>query len=62
MSDVLACADTALNEWMIGHCYRMLVASLEHDQRMHWWDRMGYYIKQRSPETIRQIERKKGLA
>lgn len=62
MSEVLTPADAALNEWMISHCYRMLVASKEHDQQMHWWERMGHYIKLRSPETIRQMEREKGLA
>lgn len=59
---MLAPSDTAFIEYMVGHCYRMLVASKDHDQQLHWWSRMGHYIKQRSPETVRAMEREKGLA
>lgn len=49
-------------EVMIKHCYRQMVASKNHDVQMHWWSQMGYYLKKRSPETVRQMEREKGLA
>lgn len=59
---VVAPNEAALLEYCIQHCYLQLVASTEHDQQMHWWSRMGYYLKKRSPETIREMERAKGLA
>lgn len=52
----------AIIERMIECCYRQLIASKDHDVQMHWWSQMGYYLKKRSPETIRQMEREKGLA
>lgn len=54
--------DPAALEIMIKHCYLQMVAAKEHAQQMHWWWQMGYYLKKRSPETVRQMEREKGLA
>lgn len=54
--------DPVALERMISHCCEMMVASKEHDQQIHWWNRMGYYLKKRTPETIRAMEKQKGLA
>lgn len=61
-AEILTPADAAFIEYMIAHCYRMLVASKDHDAQLHWWGRMGHYINQRSPQTVRQMEIDKGLA
>lgn len=58
----VALDEAALLEYMIAHCYRMMVASKEHEVQLHWWSRMGYYLRKRSPETIRRMEGRMGLA
>lgn len=49
-------------EMMIKHCYRQMVSAKEHERQMYWWMQMGCFLKKRSPETVRQMEREKGLA
>lgn len=62
MTETVAAWDPVALELMIEHCREMMVLAKEHDVQIHWWTRMGYYLKKRSPETIRQMEREKGLA
>ena len=51
-----------LIEYMLRHCYQQMVAAKERDQQLHWWTRMGVYIRQRSPARIQEMERERGLA
>ena len=50
-----------LLEYMIKHCYQQMVAAKTRDQQLHWWTRMGVYVRQRSPAQVMEMEREKGL-
>lgn len=51
----------ALIERMVHRCYRRMIEAEDFGIRMHWWHRMAYHIRQRSPERIREMERAMGL-
>jgi hypothetical protein len=54
--------DDDLNDQMIDRAYCEMMAATDDAGRRHWCDRLTYYVKQRSPERIQQLEREKGLA
>lgn len=54
--------DAELLEYMIQHCYQQMLAGKTQDVQLHWWSRMGYYLRKRTPETIKQMEGRMGLA
>jgi len=55
-------ADDELTEYLIEHTYRRLVTSLTEEDQRYWCDRLVWWVKQRSPGRINQMERAKGLA
>lgn len=54
-------ADDDLTEYLIDHCYHQLVKCPVAEQR-YWCDRLHWWVKQRSPNRISQMEKAMGLA
>ena len=54
-------SDDELLEYLISHCYRKMLAGKDREEQLHWWTRMGIYVRQRSPARVMEMEREKGL-
>jgi hypothetical protein len=55
-------ADRTLNEYMINHCYRLMLAAQTPENQRFWYARMARYVEQRSPEQVQAMEQERGLA
>ena len=54
--------DDALTEFCIDLYYRRLMAAKDEPEQRRWCDLLTTWVKRRSPERVRQMEREKGLA
>ncbi len=48
-----------INENLIEHAHASMVAARDEANRRYWCERLTYYVGQRSPERIEQMEREK---
>jgi hypothetical protein len=54
--------DEALTEYLIEHSYAQMMRAADDAGRRRWCDRLTHWVKQRSPERIKQMEHARGLA
>lgn len=54
-------SDDALNEYLVDHAYRQMMAAPDETAQRHWQDRMRHYVLRRSPERIQRMETELGL-
>lgn len=55
-------SDDVLTEYLIDHCYKHMLGAPTKDEQSRWFERMGHYVRRRSPERVHEMEREKGLA
>lgn len=53
--------DPVLVDYLREHCYQQLVKAGTPELRRHWWERLKFYVNQRTPEQIEKIESERGL-
>ncbi len=53
--------EDVLNEYLIGDCYRQMMAAADRETQQHWFRRMSEYVGRRSPERVREMELERGL-
>jgi len=51
-----------LTEYLVDHCYRLMIAAQTTAEQAHWCERMTHYVGKRSPERVREMEIERGLA
>lgn len=54
-------SDDALNEYMVDLAYHQMMIATDEEGQRHWCDRLTHYVRLRSPERVREMERERGL-